>query len=122
MNLTAKQEKFLQAYLLNPNLTQAAKSAGISRATAMKYRDLDAFKTAYAEARNSAVEGTITYLRSNLREAAEALMTVLRSDQTSPAVKVQCADTIFKNTLRLGEQAEILDALQEVEELLRQGA
>ena len=71
------------------NLDEAAKAAGISMRTLMRWLKLPDFQTAYREARRTAYSQAIAKLQQGATAAATILLKVML-DQTTPAsVKVR---------------------------------
>jgi hypothetical protein len=91
--LGRKQEQTIAALLTQRNLDEAAKAAGISMRTLMRWLKIPEFQTAYREARRTAYSQAVAKLQQGATAAATTLLKVML-DQTTPAsVKVRAAES-----------------------------
>ncbi len=119
--MTAKHEKLLAALLCSPTIQGAAKVAGISEATALRYLKEAEFSDAYRDARREVVSHALTGLQAACSEAVKTLREVA-TDITAPASsRVASAKAILEMSVRsieiddLAARVEMLEAMQERE-------
>jgi DNA-binding MurR/RpiR family transcriptional regulator len=98
--MTAKQEKAVIALLTAPRIEDAAKSAGVSESTLLRWLKLDSFTNAYRDARRAVVTQAIAQIQAAAGEAVETLLSVA-NDATAPASsRVSAARAILENAFR----------------------
>ena len=108
------RERAIAALLSAPSLEQAAKKAGLSRATLYRWMREPDFKTALRAARREVVDATIGRLQAATAEAVTALVKALTC--TTPTVRVSAARAILEFSFRsveLGDLEERLSALEQ---------
>lgn len=108
---TTRKERFLQAMLTSPNVTQAAKKADITRQTASKYMKEPGFQERLAEERAKVLESTRNFLSGHMLHCAYELMRIVTDQETPPAVKVQAINAVFGSVARMTDDAEIMERL-----------
>ena len=118
--MTAKQTAFLQALLTESTVTQAIKTANISRSTAYKYlNDVD-FQKELNKHRQEALTSTVRFLQGKLSVCAEKLVEIVENPNTKDQVKINAINSIYANCKAITETAEVVERLQTIEELLEQ--
>jgi hypothetical protein len=96
--LGRKQEETIAALLTQRNLDEAAKAAGISMRTLMRWLKVPEFQAAYREARRTAYSQAVAKLQQGATAAATTLLKVML-DQTTPAsVKVRAAESVMNHS------------------------
>lgn len=115
--MTAKNEKLLASLLTAPTIQAAAKGAGISEATALRYLKEAEFQSAYREARREVVSHAVTQLQSACGEAVATLREVAGDGDAPAGSRVSAARVILETSLRaveiddLSARVEVLEAL-----------
>ncbi|MGV3051309.1 replication protein [Streptococcus hyovaginalis] len=89
--LTRRQEKFLNAILINGNISQVSQELGISRNTAYNYLNDVTFRRIYRERRNEMLKRTTTMLQSASIEAVKVLQEIMLDESVSPYARQQSA-------------------------------
>ncbi|MFZ7176526.1 replication protein [Streptococcus hyovaginalis] len=113
--LTRRQEKFLNAILINGNISQVSQELGISRNTAYNYLNDVTFRRIYRERRNEMLKRTTTMLQSASIEAVKVLQEIMLDESVSPHARQQSAQTILSMAYKANEQTEILEMIEELE-------
>lgn len=113
--LTRRQEKFLNAILINGNISQVSQELGISRNTAYNYLNDVTFRRIYRERRNEMLKRTTTMLQSASIEAVKVLQEIMLDESVSPYARQQSAQTILSMAYKANEQTEILEMIEELE-------
>jgi len=103
--LTSKQKAALEALLTSKSHAEAARKAGIGRATLWRYLNNPDFKKAYREARRQLAVERLERLRQTARQM-ELILVGVAYDETAPA------------TARVGAAREILAQFNEAEKTL----
>lgn len=109
-----KSEQFIAALLSNPTIEAAAKSAGISDATAWRWLKDPKFAEQYRDARREAMRQTTARLQEAAGESVECLREVQR-DGESESARVSAARTILEQALKAVDLEDVqqrLDALE----------
>ena len=113
--LTRRQEKFLNAILINGNISQVSQELGISRNTAYNYLNDVTFRRIYRERRNEMLKQTTTMLQSASVEAVKVLQEIMLDESVSPYARQQSAQTILSMAYKANEQTEMLEMIEELE-------
>lgn len=122
--MTAKQqqnnESIIIALATTPTIKEAAKKAGVSEATVYsRLRDKE-FKKAYSDYRKRLIEDSATALSLQLGDAITALGNIVRNKKTPAAVRLQAADTIIRNSLRVNEHIQLTNDVEELKAVVFQ--
>ncbi len=96
--LTAKQEKGLIALLETGSPKQAAEIAGVGETAIFRWLQIPEFHSRYRAARRQIVEGMVSQLQSDSREAAGILLDIARNS-TSDAARVSACRTIITQAM-----------------------
>jgi hypothetical protein len=110
-----KAEQLIAALLAQPTIEAAAKSAGISVATARRWMNAPSFREQYREARREAMRQTTGRLQAAALEAVDALCKVQRGGESESA-RVSAARTILEQALKAADLEDVqqrLDALEQ---------
>jgi hypothetical protein len=114
--LGRKQEETIAALLTQRNLDEAAKAAGISMRTLMRWLKLSEFQAAYREARRTAYSQAVAKLQQGATAAATTLLKVMLDQGTPASVKVRAAECVMNHS---SKAIEIEDVEYRVAELER---
>ncbi len=117
--MTAKHDKLLAALLSAPTIERAAKAAGLSEATALRYLKEDDFKAEYAAARRELVSHAITSLQRQ-SVGAVAVLCDIANDGTAPASsRVSAARTVLDLAMRAVELEDLQARVEALEGVLK---
>lgn len=100
-------EQLIIALVTTSTIKDAALKAGVSEATIYKRLKDKEFKKAYADYRQKLIENSATALSLQLGDAVTALGEIVRDKETPAAVRLQAADTIIKDSLRIREHIQL---------------
>lgn len=92
-----REDILLQAILTTPGITEVSKKTGIPRSTVYKIVRSESFQEKLNEARQRAVDDSISYLQGNLMECCQVLMDIVRDKKISPQVRVNAVNSVFQN-------------------------
>ena len=114
-----ERERAIEALLSCPTIEKAAKQAGISKCTLLRWLQQPEFRAAYARAKADVLRTATAILTRNSGRAAEALREIFESDPT-PHQGGRATAAIA--TIRLSLYASELENLEErIRKLEEQG-
>lgn len=114
------QQKAILAILTAPTLAAAAKKAGVSKATLLRWLKESSFQAALAEETRCLFEPQLARLKTVSGRAINALNRALRA----PSVKdrIHAADALLKHSLKASSLQDMAKRLEAMEtELKKQG-
>jgi hypothetical protein len=118
--LSAKQQRAIAALLTKPTIEEAAKAAGVSRATLYRWLAERAFQTALADAERRLLETTSRGLIA-LSTKALAVTEAVLDDQSVPAsTRLRAADVTLNRLLQLRELVSLEERIAALEARLVQ--
>src|SRR5690242_14988069 len=112
---TRKMEEAVAALLTQRNHDEAARAAGISPATLLRWQKQPEFKKAYQEARRTAFGQSIARLQQGTTAAATTLLKLLVEPGVPPSVRARAADSIFNHAAKAIEIEDIEARVSELE-------
>jgi hypothetical protein len=107
------RERAIAALLSARSLDQAAKKAGLSKATLCRWMQDPEFKAALRAARRNVVDATIGRLQAVTTEAVAALCAALTCE--APTVRVSAARAILEFSFRSVELMDLEERLSALE-------
>ncbi len=113
--LTAKQETAITALLTEPSQEKAAKKAGVSRSSLLRWLADESFRQAYETARSESVQRILQSLQSASLEAIETLRAVMKDKLAGAPARVAAARCVLDNMLRSREALDIEERLRNLE-------
>lgn len=119
--MTPKQQKALVALLTQPTKEKAATAAGITSKTLRSYLDDPEFRAEYRKAFSELVEDATRKVQQTLDPAVAVLREVMENDSENGQVRVSAARSVLEYGLKMTEQTDILNRLQELEAAMQEG-
>lgn len=119
--MTPKQQKALVALLTQPTKEKAATAAGITSKTLRSYLDDPEFRAEYRKAFSELVEDATRKVQKTLDPAVAVLREVMENDSENGQVRVSAARSVLEYGLKMTEQTDILNRLQELEAAMQEG-
>lgn len=119
--IKAKDEKIIAALIANPTIRAAAAACAISETQIYARLRIPEFKLRYDEARRELLERNTAALQARLGAAIETMGEICTDAETAPQTRLNAADAIIRNSLKLTEQFDILRRLDELEKTLSGG-
>lgn len=104
--------------MANPTIRAAAAACKISETQLYARLRNPEFKSRYDEARRELLERNTAALQGHLAGAIEVMGEICQNTDTAPQVRLNAADAIIRNSLKLTEQNDILTRLGELEKQL----
>jgi hypothetical protein len=113
-----KKEEAIAALLTQRNIEEAARTAGISTRTMMRWLKLPEFEKAYREARRAVFGQAVARLQQGTSAAATTLLKTLIDSNTPASVRVRAAEAIFNHAAKAIEIEDIEARVAELERSL----
>jgi hypothetical protein len=110
-----KQEEAIAALLSQRNIEEAAKAAGISTRTMLRWLNIPEFQTAYREARRAAYSQAVARLQQGATAAATTLLKVMLDQGTPASVKVRAAECVMNHSSKAIEIEDVEFRVSELE-------
>ncbi|MGA7412226.1 MAG: hypothetical protein WBW33_17245 [Bryobacteraceae bacterium] len=111
-----KQEEAVAALLTQRNIEEAARTAGISTRTLMRWLQLPEFQAAYRAARRDAYSQAVARLQQGTSAAATILLKTMIEPGTPASVRVRAAEAIFNHAFKAIEIEDIEARVSELEQ------
>jgi phage terminase small subunit len=103
--LTPRQEKLLSALVADPEITAAAKSAGVGRSSAHRWLRQPSFKAELAQQRDAAMTEALDTFKSHAARATTALADLMSTD--NERLRRQICNDILGHALKVRELEDI---------------
>lgn len=113
--MTPNKEKLLAALLTSRSKKEAAAAAGIAERTMRTYFEDPEFCQRYREAFAGVVQDATRRAQQLLEPALSTLQTVMEDEEIPAQARITAAKSIIDYSLKLTEQADILEQLRELE-------
>ena len=113
--MTPNKEKLLAALLTSRSKKEAAAAAGIAERTMRTYFEDPEFCQRYREAFAGVVQDATRRAQQLLEPALSTLQTVMEDEEIPAQARIAAAKSIIDYSLKLTEQADILEQLRELE-------
>lgn len=113
--MTPNKEKLLAALLTSRSKKEAAAAAGIAERTMRTYFEDPEFCQRYREAFAGVIEDATRQAQALLIPALSTLQTVMEDEEIPAQARITAAKSIIDYSLKLTEQADILEQLRELE-------
>ena len=113
--LSRKMEVAIIGLLTCRNTEEAAKSAGVSTKTLLRWQKLPEFEKAFREARTATFRQCIARLQQASGPAVTTLLKILVDSSASLAVKARCAYYILDQTRKAVETEDLEARVTELE-------
>ena len=110
-----KMEAAIVALLTQKNQEEAARVAGISPATLLRWQKLPEFQKAYRAARRAAHGQAIARLQQATSAAVSTLLKVMVDPKTPASTRVRAADSVMNHSAKSIELEDFEVRLAEVE-------
>jgi len=110
-----KMEAAVAALLTQKNQEDAARSAGISVATLLRWQKLPEFQKAYREARRAAHGQAVARLQHATSAAVSTLLWVMLDPATPASTKVRASDSVLAHSAKSIELEDVESRLAELE-------
>ena len=113
--MTPNKDKLLAALLTSRSKKEAAAAAGIAERTMRTYFEDPEFCQRYRVAFAGVIEDATRQAQALLMPALSTLQTVMEDEEIPAQARITAAKSIIDYSLKLTEQADILEQLRELE-------
>jgi hypothetical protein len=110
-----KKEEAIAALLIQRNVEEAARAAGIGTRTLLRWLTLPEFQKAYREARRAAFGQAIARLQQAAGAAVSTLLKVMLDPATPASTRVRASDNVLAHSAKSIELEDIEARLAELE-------
>lgn len=94
---------------------EAAKIAGLSLTQFYNRIRQPAFKEKLREARTRLIDGATAALQARMGEAVDTMAAVMRDAEAPAQTRLNAAEAVLRNSLKLSERGDIIDRLEALE-------
>lgn len=115
-NLDPKYVKFINAYLKCTDAKSVCKECNITINTYYSYMKNKDIKREINKQLSQILKDTTRYLQSNLNKCSSELMDIVNGKEIPPQTKINAINSIFNITIKLTEQTDIMDRLNDLED------
>jgi len=115
-----KMEEAIAALLVQRNVEEAAKAAGVGTRTLIRWMQLPEFDAEYRKARRAAFGQAVACLQQMSGAAVLTLGKVLVEAGTPPSTRVRAAECILNHAAKAIEIEEIVARLTDLERVVKQ--
>lgn len=118
---STKDEQIIAALLTYPTRKAAAEACGMGESQLyVRLRDAD-FKAKYDEARKQLLAQATDALSGHILDAVDTMAGVMTGEGSSPQVKLNAAEAVIRNALKLAETTDMLERIEALEALMENG-
>ena len=118
--MKVSDEKIIAALLSTTTNAEAAQAAGLSTTQLYNRMRHPDFKEKLAEARARLMEGATAALQARMGEAVDAMTAVMRDPEAPAQTRLNAAEAVLRNSLKLSERSDIAARMDEIEVLLKE--
>ena len=112
-------ERIISALLSNGSNKAAAIACGLSEKQLYRRMDSPTFKVKLAEARARLVDIAVTALEGRMAQAVDTMTEIMGDKEAPPQTRLNAADAVLRNSLKLTERRDILERLDTIEKQMR---
>lgn len=113
--MSPKQQRAIAALLTHDTKESAARAAGVDPRTLRRYFGDAEFRKAYKEAFSGLVEDATRQAQQSIAPALQVLREIAGNGRETGQVRVSAARSLLEYSLRLTEQLDLLQRLEEME-------
>lgn len=110
-----KNERIIAALISTPTVKAASEACGVSTRQIYKRLEEPEFRAAYDKARHDLLDKSTAALQGHLSAAVETMGEIVNDPKAAPQTRLNAAEAIVRNTLKLTEQGDILARLDALE-------
>lgn len=111
-----RDELVLAALLSNSTVRAAAAACGVSETQIYSRLRNKEFREKYDRARRDLLDQSTAYIQGLVSEAIKKMYDVMNDENAAPQVQLNAAESIIRTCLKLTEQQDILQQIQELRE------
>jgi DNA-binding MurR/RpiR family transcriptional regulator len=115
-----KKEGAICALLQEPSIEKAAKKAGISESTLLRWLKLEEFQEEYRAAKKELVNHAICRLQHSAGKAVDALAEIMEDKKSPSSSRVSAAKTILEISFKAFEIEELEKRIATLEKFIKE--
>lgn len=115
MAKNSKDERILSALLTSNTIKEAAAAVGVSEQAVYARLKDEAFTSRYNEAKTNIIKQSATYLQGRVSNAIKVIDDIINNPEVNPQSRIYGAKCIIDMSLKMTEQADILERLTALE-------
>ena len=108
-------EQIIAAILSSTTNKQAAQKCELSETQFYKRIRADRFKQKLDQVKGELLANATTAMQNGMSEAAQTMLEIMQNESIAPQIRLNAADSIIRNGIRLTEQNDILRRLDVLE-------
>ena len=116
--MRVSDEKIIAVLLSSQTNREAAQRLKMNERHLYTRLQDEAFRSKLQAAQRKILDDVVLDMQSNLKEAAAVIVGVMRDSNNSPQTRLNAADMLQRNYLKLSERTDVLDRLDRLEEML----
>ncbi len=97
-------EEIIAALMLHRTAAEAAKALGTTPRTIYERMRQQSFCAEYRDAKSDILRGAVLKMTDSLSAAVDAVNEIIQDGKTNPAIRLQAAQTIINNAVKLSER------------------
>lgn len=101
---TVTDEEIIAALMLHRTVREAAETLHITPRTIYERMRSQEFQAEYRDAKSDILRGAVLKITQTLSAAVDTTREIMESGDTNPAIRLQAAQTIINNALKLSER------------------
>ena len=101
---TISDDEIIAALMLHRTVAEAAAAVGITPRTVYERMREQDFQAEYRDAKSDILRGAVLKMTQALSAAVDAVQEIMESDNTNPAIRLQAAQTVINNAVKLSER------------------
>ncbi len=113
-------EEIVSALIECGTIKGAAESLGVQVKTLYSRMKSEDFKVLYSRTKSDLLKASAAKMQSNLADACDVIAEIMKDADTAQQVRLNAADCIIRNTLKMLEQTDIIERVEELEEILKE--
>lgn len=118
-NNRKNDELIIAALLSSPTTRAASEACGVSESVIYARLKTPDFKERYDTARREMLAQSAAALQTHLNAAIEAMGDIVSDKDANPQTRLNAAEAVIRNTLKMTERTDILDRLDALERLAK---
>ena len=116
--MRVSDEQIVTALLTAPTNRDAAATLGMNERHFYKRLQSEDLRAKLRAVQEQLLDDSVDMMRRNLTEATSVIVSIMLNQEYSPQVRLNAADLLQRNYLKLSERADVLDRLDRLESML----
>lgn len=113
--ITAKQERFLLAYLHAPTVVAAAQQTGVASGTGERWLKLPHIKHRFDELRRAHFNESLALLATHASDAIAVLVSTAKDETVVPGTRVRAAQILLEQSINVHKLEELERRIAQIE-------